>query len=51
MKHKIAMIGSREAVTGFALLGVDSVPVSSPEQGVEELYRLKKEMTPEGSSQ
>lgn len=45
MKYRIAMIGSKEAVGGFALLGVDVVPVESGAQGVEELYRLKRETT------
>ena len=44
MKHKLAIVGSWDAVAGFALLGVDVVPVNSAEEAVEELHRLKKEM-------
>jgi len=44
MKHKLAIVGSWDAVAGFALLGVDVVPVNSPAEAVEELHRLKKEM-------
>jgi V/A-type H+-transporting ATPase subunit F len=44
MKYRIAMVGSKEAVGGFALLGVDIIPVLSGEQAVEELYRLKRTM-------
>jgi len=43
MQHRIAIVGSRETIAGFALLGVDVVPVLSPKQAVEELFRLKKE--------
>jgi len=47
MNYKIAIIGSAEAVAGFALLGVDIVPVSGSEEAVEQLMRLKKDMTPD----
>ncbi len=43
MKYKTAIVGSREAVAGFSLLGVDVVPVETSQQAVEELMRLKKE--------
>ena len=43
MKYKTAIVGSRDAVAGFTLLGVDVVPVETLEQAVEELLRLKKE--------
>ncbi|MCA9370347.1 MAG: V-type ATP synthase subunit F [Candidatus Peregrinibacteria bacterium] len=43
MKYKIAIVGSREAIAGFSLLGVDTVPADSSQQAVEELMRLKKE--------
>ncbi len=46
-KYRIAIVGSREAVAGFALLGLDVVPVESRERAVEELYRLKKETSPD----
>ena len=39
------MIGSREAVGGFALLGVDIIPVQSAPEAVEQLFRLKRETT------
>jgi len=39
------MVGSKEAVGGFALLGVDIVAVDSNEQAVEELFNLKRDMT------
>ncbi|PIR52933.1 V-type ATP synthase subunit F [Candidatus Peregrinibacteria bacterium CG10_big_fil_rev_8_21_14_0_10_49_10] len=45
MKYRIAMVGSKEAVGGFALLGADIVPVQSSAQAVEELYNLKRTMT------
>lgn len=48
MKYKIAIVGSREAVAGFSLLGVDIVPVDSTAEAVEQLMRLKKETRTEG---
>ncbi|MBU0766775.1 hypothetical protein KKF55_03260 [Patescibacteria group bacterium] len=47
MNHKLAIVGTWEAVSGFALLGVEVVPVNSPQQAVEELFRLKKETQPD----
>ncbi|MBU0458250.1 V-type ATP synthase subunit F [Patescibacteria group bacterium] len=47
MTHKIAIIGTWEAVAGFALLGVDVVPVNDSNQAVEELFRLKKDTKPD----
>lgn len=41
--YRIAIVGSRESVGGFALLGVDIVPVESTQEAVAELYRLKRE--------
>lgn len=41
--YRIAIVGTREAVAGFALLGLDVVPVDDRAKLVEELYRLKKE--------
>ncbi|MBT5237246.1 V-type ATP synthase subunit F [Candidatus Peregrinibacteria bacterium] len=43
MKYKTAIVGARDAVAVFTLLGVDIVPVESEVQAVEELLRLKKE--------
>jgi len=42
MKYKTAIIGSRDAIAGFSLLGVDVVPVESPQEAVEQLLTLKK---------
>lgn len=47
MNHKIAIVGTWEAVAGFALLGVDVVPVKDSEEAVTELHRLKKKMAPD----
>lgn len=43
MTYRIAIIGTREAVAGFSLLGADVVPVTTPKEAVEELFRLKRE--------
>lgn len=40
--YKIAIVGQKEAVQGFALLGVDIVPAYSTAEAVENLYKLKK---------
>lgn len=45
MNYRIAIVGSREAVSGFALLGIEVAPVSSTEEAVAKLYDLKKQMT------
>jgi V/A-type H+-transporting ATPase subunit F len=42
MTYRIAIIGTREAVAGFSLLGVDVVPVTSPVEAIEQLFRLKR---------
>lgn len=42
MKHKIAIVGSKEAITGFSLLGADTVAASNGVEAVEKLYELKK---------
>lgn len=41
------MVGTKETVGGFALLGVDIVPVESPTEAVGELFRLKKTTAPD----
>jgi V/A-type H+/Na+-transporting ATPase subunit F len=41
--YRIAIVGTRETVSGFALLGCDIVPVTSGTHALEELFRLKKE--------
>lgn len=38
----IAIVGQKEAVQGFALLGVDIEPAYSHAEAIEALYRLKK---------
>lgn len=40
--YKLAIVGSPEAIAGFALLGVDAVPANSPEEAVEALFTLKR---------
>lgn len=43
MTYRIAIVGTREAVAGFSLLGADVVPVTTPAEAVQELFRLKRE--------
>lgn len=40
--YKIAIVGQKETVQGFALLGVDIVPAYTKEEAVDALFRLKK---------
>ena len=42
--YRIAIVGSRQSVQGFSLLGADIVPAESTEKAIAELYRLKKVM-------
>lgn len=42
--YRIAIVGPKESVAGFALLGVDIVSAHTPSEGVEALYRLKRTM-------
>lgn len=44
MNHRIAIVGSKEAVSGFSLLGIHAVPASSQEEALSKLFELKKEM-------
>ena len=44
MNYKLAIVGSKEAIAGFALLGADTIAVDTPEEAVEALYKLKKDM-------
>jgi vacuolar-type H+-ATPase subunit F/Vma7 len=44
MKYRIAIVGPRETVAAFALLGVDVVPVSDTTEAVAALYRLKRDV-------
>jgi V/A-type H+/Na+-transporting ATPase subunit F len=42
--YRIAIIGQKEAVQGFALLGVDIVPAYTHDEALEALFKLKKTM-------
>lgn len=42
MTYKIAIVGTREAVAGFSLLGMDIVSVATPAEAVEALFTLKR---------
>ena len=44
MNYKLAIVGTPEAVAGFALLGVESHPARTTEEAVETLLQLKKIM-------
>lgn len=44
-KYRIAIVGQKEAVAGFALLGIDVMAVNDAPEAVKELFRLKKMMT------
>lgn len=41
-QYRIAMVGSKEAIAGFALLGVDVVPATTAKDALQELYRLRR---------
>lgn len=43
MQYKTAIVGSRDAVAGFSLLGVDTVPVESSQEAIDALLKLKKD--------
>lgn len=40
--YRIAIVGPREVVAGFALLGVDVVPATTPAEAAESLLTLKR---------
>ncbi len=40
--YRIAVVGDWESVMGFRALGLDTYPVSTPEQAREEVKRLAK---------
>lgn len=42
--YRIAIVGEKETVAGFALLGADIVQAHTPQEAVEALLRLKKTM-------
>ncbi len=48
MKYKTAIIGSKDAIAGFSLLGIDTVAVETPAEAVEKLLELKKDTRTEG---
>lgn len=43
-KYQIAIVGPKDAVAGFALLGVRVAAAQSTQEAAETLLRLKKEM-------
>jgi V/A-type H+-transporting ATPase subunit F len=45
--YRIAIVGPQESISGFALLGVDTVPVNTPQEGIAALHRLKKDAVEE----
>ena len=47
MRHRIAIVGSREAVSGFSLLGIDVIPAQTVDEAVTRLYELRKQTTPD----
>ena len=42
MNYKIAIIGAREAIEGFSLLGVETVPATTTEEAVEKIKEMKR---------
>lgn len=46
--YRIAIVGSKEAIAGFALLGVDIIPVTDETDAMPALVRLKKAVITEG---
>ncbi len=51
MSYRIAIIGPKEAVAGFALLGVDVVAAVTIEEALPALFQLKKSMTKDGGKE
>lgn len=43
--YRIAIVGSRQSIQGFSLLGADIVPAETTAEAIVTLYRLKKELT------
>lgn len=41
-QYRIAMVGTKDAVAGFALLGMDVVPADTPKDALQELYALRR---------
>lgn len=48
-QYRIAMVGSKEAVAGFALLGMDVVPATSPKDALQELTNLRRKTQKDAS--
>lgn len=46
-EYRIAIVGSRQSVQGFSLLGADVVPAETTADAIAALYRLKKHTTPD----
>lgn len=44
MNYRIAIVGPRETVAAFSLLGVDVVPVTTGHEAVAALFKLKRTM-------
>ena len=40
--YKIAVMGDQDSVLGFKALGLEVCPVSTPEEGHEELHRMAR---------
>ncbi len=38
--YKIAVLGPYDSIYGFAVLGIDTFPVSDPKEGTEQLKKL-----------
>lgn len=47
MKYRIAIVGSKEAIAGFSLLGADTIAAESAKQATEQLFELRKSKTPD----
>lgn len=43
MEYKIAIVGSKEAIEGFSLLGVTTVPATNAPEAIEKVKDMKKE--------
>lgn len=47
--YRIAIVGPKEAIAGFALLGVDIVPAYTSSEAAEALFKLKRTMATDDS--
>lgn len=41
--YKIAVLGDYDSIYGFATIGLETFPVSTPEEGAETLHRIAAE--------